>query len=329
MNTSVLTPTILVMEIIGKSPQMKDTLETIHLAADTGASVLITGEKGTEKDLVAKAIHKESSRRKFPFVRINCSAHPETLRDFELFGNAKQAAEEMENGRPGRLGLAHRGTVFLDEISELSLPLQGKLLRVLQESHLKKAGGTGSPGMDIQILAATHKDLWKCIREKTFRYDLYNRLNAIPIHIPPLREGKEDMPMLVEYYLIKFCEEQKKQGMQLSPEARDAFILYDWPGNMGEFVNAVERIVALHPGGTVEKQHLPSFLTSHLENCAMIKTLSPRGETLEKAVGSFEKGLIIEALKQNSGIKARAARQLGLSRSNLQYKIKKYGIANV
>ena len=326
MNTSVLTTTILVLDIIGKSPQMKEALETIRLAADTGASVLITGEKGTEKDLVAKAIHKESSRQKFPFVRINCSAHPETLRDFELFGNANQAAEEMENGRPGP---AHRGTVFLDEISELSLPLQGKLLRVLQESHLKKTGGTGSPGMDIQILAATHKDLWKCIREKTFRYDLYSRLNAIPIHIPPLRERKEDLPMLLEYYLKKFCEEQKKQGMQLSPESRDAIILYDWPGNMGEFVNAIERIVALHPGGTVEKQHLPSFLTSHLEKGATIKTLSPRGETLEKAVGSFEKGLIIEALKQNSGIKARAARQLGLSRSNLQYKIKKYGISRV
>lgn len=315
-----------VQNILWKSRMMKDVLDVISQVAGTSAPVLITGERGTGKEMIARSIHRNSPRHDRRLVKINCAALPDPLLDYELFGYEKGAVKSSETAKTGRLELADGGTLLLDEISELSATLQVKLLRALQENAIEKAGGAEALPVNVRTIAISHQDLWDGIRNQTFRYDLFYRLNVIPIHLSPLRKRKEDIPGVADYYLRKFCDEQQKGEIVLAPETLEILTFYDWPGNLRELINFIERIVVLHDGGIIEKRHLPGSMVKNMQKKLQEKKDPCHGRTLEDVVASFERDLIVKALKDSQGVKARAAKQLGLSRSNLQYKIKKYGI---
>ncbi|MFA5354940.1 MAG: sigma-54 dependent transcriptional regulator [Thermodesulfovibrionales bacterium] len=331
--------------LIGDSPQMQKVYDMIRKIADTESTVLITGESGTGKEVVAKTIHYNSSRSHHPFIPLNCAAIPKDLLESELFGHEKGAFTGAVNTRIGRFELANGGTLLLDEIGELHPSLQVKLLRVLQEREFERVGGTKTVKIDVRILAATNRDLEKATRDGSFREDLFYRLNVIPVDLPPLRERKEDIPVLIDHFMQIFCKKKKKDLLKVPSYIMDCLLSYRWPGNVREIENLVERIVILNDTGTVTIEDLPERFRT--ETCGDLRTaegiapvqgqagllLSPRGMPLPSGgidlnalLDSVERGLIIQALTRSGGVKKKAAELLGLNRTTLLEKLKKKGI---
>ncbi len=305
--------------IIGVSESVRNLIEVIRKVASTDSTVLITGESGTGKSLIAKAIHFLSDRRDRPFVTINCAAIPETLLEAELFGYEKGAFTGATSSRKGKFELANGGTVFLDEIGDMPLYLQAKILRVIQEKEIERLGGEKVIKVDVRIIAATNRDLESLVKEGKFREDLYYRLNVIPIHVPPLRERKEDIPLLVEHFLEKFNEKYGKK-VRIAPEAMEPLMEYDWPGNVRELENTVERLVVMNEG-VVRSADLPPHILAFRRKDSLGSV-----SNLPEKIQATEREKIIEALERTGYVKSRAAKLLGYTLRQLDYRIKKYGI---
>jgi len=301
-------------DIIGKSAAMQRVFETISSVADTNANVLITGETGTGKELVARAIHTHSSRRYSPFVAVSCSALPDTLLESELFGYEKGAFTGAERTKKGRFELASSGTLFLDEIGDISIKTQVKLLRVLQEKSFRRLGGTDLVEVDVRLIAATNSDLAAEVKKGTFRSDLYYRLNVVSIHLPPLRERKEDIALLAAHFMNKYNVEVGKRFDRIEPRALELMMDYDWPGNVRELENVIERAVVIDEGPEVKVEHLPF--------CVMEQPLPDGPQTLEEV----EKAHIQKMLERQNWNISQTARLLNIDRTTLHKKIKKFGL---
>lgn len=306
--------------IIGQSPRMQEVYHFIEQVAPTDAKVLILGESGTGKELVAKAIHFCSQRKAGPFVKVNCAALPENLLESELFGHEKGSFTGALNRKLGRFELAHRGTIFLDEIGEINHATQVKLLRVLQEQEFERVGGTSTIKVDVRVVAATNKDLEKEVAEGRFRDDLYYRLNVVSLSLPPLRERKEDVLTLVEHFLHKFNQAMGKNIQQISPEALELLGNYSWPGNVRELENALERAVVLTTGSTILPSSLPNSIYKNTVEKSPVEKLDLKPTSLREV----EKQLIMKTLEETDGNRTKAAKILGISLRTLQYKIKEY-----
>jgi Nif-specific regulatory protein len=307
-------------DIVGSSSRMQDVYEMIHRVVDSNATVLLRGESGTGKTLVAKALHYNGKRKGKPFVVVNCSALPETLLESELFGHEKGAFTGATERKIGRFELAEGGTLFLDEIGEISPSVQIKLLNVVQERVFQRLGSTQQLSCDVRLVAATNKDLEKAVSENHFREDLYYRLNVFPIYMPPLRERRTDILLIAEFFLEKFSRENFKKIRRISTSAIDMLIQYHWPGNVRELQNCMERAVIICDGDTIKGIHLPPTL----------QTAGVSGKekplSLAVAVENFEKELIIEGLKRNNGNQTKTAKDLNTSLRIINYKIHQYNI---
>jgi two-component system response regulator HydG len=308
--------------IIGRSPSMVKVLEEVAQVAPSEATVLVTGESGTGKEMIAGAIHFNSPRKDGAFVKINCAAITETLLESELFGHEKGAFTGAHRKKEGRFRQAHGGSLFLDEISEMSLAMQVKLLRVLQEREITRVGGEEVIKVDVRVIAATNKDLLQEIEAERFRDDLYYRLNVVTLHIPPLRERREDIPLLTQHFLKAFSEKNRKQIKGFTPQAMDRLLKYDWPGNTRELMNAVERAVVLAQSEYLDEEELPLILRDiSLEGEIPLKDVIPADLPLDEV----EKASILKTLELAGGNKSEAARRLGITRRTLHKKLKKYG----
>ncbi|MBW2502648.1 MAG: sigma 54-interacting transcriptional regulator [Deltaproteobacteria bacterium] len=306
--------------IIGNSSRMQEMFEMLHRVSDSNATVLLRGESGTGKTLVARALHYNSSRVRKPFIVVNCSALPETLLESELFGHEKGAFTGAHAMKKGRFELAEGGTLFLDEIGELSQAVQVKLLQVVQDREFQRLGGVAPLKCNVRLVAATNRDLEKAVAEKHFREDLYYRLNVFPIYLPPLRERRTDILLLTEYFLKKYNEENSKEIRRISTPAIDMLLQYHWPGNVRELQNCIERAVLICDEESIKSYHLPpSLQTSESVN-------SKKALSLAGAVENFERELIVEALKRAGGNQTRAARELDTSLRIINYKIHRYSI---
>jgi DNA-binding NtrC family response regulator len=313
--------------IIGDSEKMHQIFETIEKVADTDSTILILGESGTGKELIAKAIHYNSYRREGPFIPVNCAAIPSELLESELFGHEKGAFTNAIRTRIGRFELANGGTVFLDEIGDMSPNLQSKLLRVLQERQFERIGGVKTVKIDIRIIAATHQDLKVAVEQGKFRQDLYYRLNVIPIQIPPLRERKSDIPLLVHHFLNHFNRSKKRKIEGINNEALNRFLEYLWPGNVRELENIIERIVILTNNDSITVQDLPEKIqTLSRDEQAPLFEIPEEGISLDNALNEFEKKLILQALNKTGWIKNKAAQLLSLNRTTLIEKIKRQNL---
>ncbi len=314
---------------IGTSEPIKKIYDLIEKVADTDGTILISGATGTGKELIARAIHYNSSRNDKPMVVINCGAIPEELLESELFGHEKGAFTGAHKVRIGRFEMANSGTIFLDEVAEMTPALQVKLLRVLQERKFERVGGTKSIHVDIRIIAATNKNLTIAINNGTFREDLYYRLNVIPIKVPSLKQRKSDIKLLVDFFLKKLQRGKKQRIKGFSPAAMDAMLMYDWPGNVRELENLVKRIIILCDNQVAGFDDLPEHLQ---QNSVLIQPveedLLERGGTFSGAVKNFEKRLILEALEKSDGVKTKAAKLLNIKRTTLVEKIKKQNMAD-
>jgi len=313
---------------IGDSKPIQKVFELIEKVADTDSTVLITGESGTGKELIAKAIHYNSYRRDNPMVVINCGAIPEELLESELFGHEKGAFTGAHKMRVGRFELANGGTIFLDEIGDMSPNLQVKLLRVLQEQKFERVGGTRTLEIDVRIIAATNKNLINAVNRGTFRQDLYYRLNVIPIKVPPLRHRKSDIPLLIDFF-FKRIDPRKRNGISgFSSEAGDALVAYDWPGNVRELENMVERMSILANGGQVELEDIPESIKGKGAKIDAVEVTIPKdGIVFDQAVEEYEKKLILEALNETNWVKTKAAKLLNINRTTLIEKMKKKNLA--
>jgi two-component system NtrC family response regulator len=313
--------------IIGRSKPMRQVLEMVDRVAPSNSSVLITGESGTGKELVAQALHFASPRKNGPFVSVNCMALNPGVLESELFGHEKGSFTGAVVKRRGRFEAAHKGTLFLDEVGELSLDFQIKLLRFIQERTFERVGGTNPVQVDIRLVVATNKDIKEAVDRGEFREDLYYRLNVVNIHIPPLRERVEDIPLLAEHFLKKFSRENDKQLKGFTSEAMQALTAYSWPGNVRQLENVVERCVVLALGEYLELDDLPSELRNEADQFKSAADMLPSeidlGDTLEK----IEAALIRKALVRSNFVQVKAADMLGISKSLLQYKLKKYNIS--
>jgi two-component system, NtrC family, response regulator AtoC len=313
--------------IVGNSPAMQEVYKTVGKVAKADATVLITGESGTGKELVAEALHYNSNRRSGPIVKVSCAALPETLLEAELFGHEKGSFTGAMTQRRGRFEMADKGTIFLDEIGEMSLPTQTKLLRVLQERKIERIGSSLPIKVDIRIICATNKDLQRQVEQQKFRDDLYYRLNVINIHMPPLRDRKEDIPALVEHFLAKHRYSATAQPAAISEEALKRLMEYDWPGNVRELENVVERAVVLSRGQIITSRELPfgeHDAGDHEEDGG--DEVSVEKSFFKKSVAQFEKDLIMKALRDANGNRSKAAEMLGIYRRLLYAKIKEYGL---
>jgi two-component system response regulator PilR (NtrC family) len=313
---------------IGKSEPMQRLFSLIRQVADTASTVLITGESGTGKELVAKAIYNNSSRKGRPFVTVNCGALPETLLESELFGYMKGAFTGATSNKQGLFEAANGGTIFLDEISATTPGLQIKLLRVLQEREFMRLGGTAAVKVDVQVIAASNRNLLVEVSKGSFREDLYYRLNVIPIQLPPLRERKEDIPVLVEFFLKKFS---KKDGssMGVKEVARDAMkilIDYNWPGNVRELENTIERMIIMTSDKMISSVQLPDTIKSVRPRAELVPLEIPdEGVDLEMLLENAEKTILRKALEKSGGVKTEAAKLLGLTFRSFRHRLQKYG----
>jgi nitrogen regulation protein NR(I) len=321
-------PTGAASEIIGTSPAIQSMLKMIDRVADSPSSVLIQGETGTGKELIARALHQKSGRASKPFVAVNCGAIPESLMESEFFGYEKGAFTGAASSKPGRFELADGGTLFLDEIGELPKPLQVKLLRVVQEQTLERVGGVKMIRVDVRVLSATHQDLKLKIKEGSFREDLFYRLNTVTLKLPPLRERKEDLPLLIDHLLRKYSERLHRPVRGMSPEARAVLTTYNYPGNIRELENIIERGVLLSQGEALRLEDLPEEL--HHASPSTAESESPSPDRIKDRVksikGQMEREMIVAALQETGGNVTLAAKQLGLSRKGLQLKMKAYQI---
>jgi DNA-binding NtrC family response regulator len=302
-------------DIVAESEAMKRVLTLAVQVAQQSTTVLLTGESGTGKEVVARFIHRRSPRSDEPFVAVNCAALPETLLESELFGHEKGAFTGAVQARRGRFELAHGGTLFLDEVAETSVSLQAKLLRVLQEQQFERLGGTRTIVVDVRVIAATNKDLAHAMEEKSFREDLYYRLNVFPIHIPPLRERREDIPPLAEFLGRKTAARMGRRFGALSAEAQAILYRHDWPGNVRELENALERALIVAKSDTI----LPEDLS--------LQFAPKTGEARTATLAGMERAVILETLARNQGDRRATARQLGISLRTLQYRLREYGTA--
>lgn len=310
--------------LIGGSDGIKKVCALIEKVSETDSTILILGESGTGKELVARTIHYNSPRKSKPLIPINCGAIPENLLESELFGHEKGAFTGASSTRIGRFELADGGTVFLDEIGEMSPTLQVKLLRVLQQREFERVGGTKTIKVDVRIIAATNINLEKAVAEGRFREDLYYRLNVIPIAIPPLRERLEDIPLLAEHFLNHFNRSKKKQMKGFSPEAMDFLLSYRWPGNIRELENLIERLIILKGEGIIDSEDLPEkIMTVRGSDSIACISIPDSGINLKDMVEEFENNLIVQALQKAQGVKNRAAQLLSLNRTTLVEKLKK------
>lgn len=314
--------------LIGSSSEMLKVYDLIRRVTDTKANILITGESGTGKELVAKAIHHNSSRRDRPFVTVNCGAIPENLLESELFGHVKGAFTGAVVNKIGLFEAANYGTIFLDEVGELTLGLQVKILRVIQEKVFKRVGGTEDQRGDVRIVTATNRDLEEEVARGRFREDLYYRLNVIQIKLPPLRRRPEDIPILAQHFVEKYSEELGKEVVKISKEAMDVLIRYHYPGNVRELENIIERSVALETANVVLPETLPPVVHKARREPAAFDgvTIPAEGLSLEKLVEDLERRLLISALRKAGGVKKRASRFLQLSFRSFRYRLEKYGI---
>jgi len=313
--------------IIGDSERVQKVFETIEKVADTDSTVLVLGESGTGKELIAKAIHYNSYRREGPFVPVNCAAIPNELLESELFGHEKGAFTNAIRTRIGRFELANGGTLFLDEIGDMNPHLQSKLLRVLQERQFERIGGDKLIKTDIRVIAATHQNLKKAIKQKKFREDLYYRLNVIPIEVPPLRDRKSDIPLLVHHFVGQFNKSKKKKVTGVTDDVMQRFMDYDWPGNVRELENMIERVIILSSSERIGVQDLPERLQSASDEELPRRVEIPEeGVSLETAVGDFERQLILRALNKTGWVKNKAAQLLHLNRTTLIEKIKRQNL---
>ncbi len=310
--------------LIGQSPPIHHLHRIIKRVSKTDSTVLITGESGTGKELVANAIHYQSPRRDMPFVPINCGAIPEELLESELFGHEKGAFTGAFKERRGRFELANKGTVFLDEIGEMSPKLQVKLLRFIQETKFQRVGGSRTVEVDVRILAATNKDLERAVADNQFREDLFYRLNVIPIHVPPLRERAGDIRLLIQYFLKQHCLKKNIPQKRLSETAIESLEHYDWPGNVRELENVIERVVILTDTDEIQFLDLPKRMQAIVQQPeATHIELGQDGINLKETLDSLENRLIADALQRAGGVKNKAAKLLGLNRTTLIEKMKK------
>jgi len=305
--------------IIGSSEKMKDLLQVAEQVALSDATVLITGESGTGKEVIADFIYKSSTRADAPFVKVNCGALTETLLESELFGHEKGAFTGAVGRKPGRFERADGGTIFLDEIGEIPLSIQVKLLRVLQQKEFERVGGTETLTSDVRIIAATNRELAEMVKEGSFREDLYYRLNVIPLEIPPLRDRKEDVPLLLEYFIKKFAEKMKREKLKIDESAMQCLVNYSWKGNIRELENLVERMVILSRGSEIKLDDLPKEVKVK-EDKESPFYLPDDGIKLDEV----EKDLIAQAMHRTGYNQTKAAKLLGISRHTLLYRLEKY-----
>lgn len=329
-------------DFIGESPAIKKIHDLVQKVADTENTLLVTGASGSGKELIVRTIHRFSRRRQHPFVAVNCGAIPESLLESELFGHEKGAFTGAHKKRVGRFELAGKGTIFLDEVGEMSPLLQVKLLRVLQEKTFERVGGAQSIDVKARIIAATNKDLAEAVKDGTFREDLFYRLNVIPIHVPPLARRRTDIPLLVDFFLEKFKKDQDTPLRSFSSEAMAALMRYDWPGNVRELENLIKRLIILCDNPVVAVADLPEhFYTGDEDSDTGVDdaaagidggvegegVLLENGMNLSEAVKAYETRIICDALEKSDGVKAKAARMLNIKRTTLVEKIKKHNIS--
>lgn len=316
--------------IIGSSPKMLEIYELIRRIADTKVNILISGESGTGKELIAKAIHYNSSRKDYSFVAVDCGAIPENLLESEFFGHKKGAFTGAFSDKVGLFEAAHRGTIFLDEITELPFSLQVKLLRVIQEKEFRSVGDTKTKKVDVRIMAATNRNMEEMVKAGTFREDLFYRLNVVRINVPSLRERKEDIPMLAHYFLEKYSKEIGKNIKKISNPAMEILVEYDYPGNVRELGNIIERCVALEVSDIILPETLPAFLNSVGAGFKPAPTEFKPAPTkipsdgLDNYIGNIEKDLLLAALKKARGIKKEAAKLLKITPRSLRYRLGKF-----
>jgi len=307
--------------IVGGSPAMKRIFETASAVAASNASVLITGESGTGKELIARSIHFSSPRKEKPFVVLNCAALSEGVLESELFGHEKGAFSGAVALKKGRFELAHEGTLFIDEVGEMSLNAQVKLLRVIQEHEFERVGGTRTIRSDVRLVAATNKNLEAEVKKGTFREDLFYRLNVINIHLPSLRERREDIEPLARHFLARYVRETGKRVDNLSPRALSCLLAYDWPGNVRELQNVMERAVVLCRGEVITPRDFPQGIQGEEE---ILLHVPERGGSLTEILEDLERQLIVQTLRREEGSQTRAAAALGIKRTTLRYKMEKY-----
>ncbi|OGP84634.1 MAG: Fis family transcriptional regulator [Deltaproteobacteria bacterium RBG_13_65_10] len=312
--------------IIGKSKEMNRVFRTIEQIAGTKTTVLITGESGTGKELVAKAIHYNSPRGTKSFVAINCAAIPESLIESELFGHERGAFTDARSRQIGKFELAEGGTLLLDEIGELATTTQAKILRVLQEKEIQRVGGTETIRIDVRLIAATNKDLENAIAKGTFRSDLFYRINVVPLFLPPLRERREDISLLVDHFLKKVATGTNRRPKRFSQKALDLLTNYDWPGNVREMENVVERVVALTDADIIEEKDLPDEIVNNYRVNFLRREVLSGTIDFEKAERRFEEDILVGALERCNYVQTQAAEMLGITRRMLKYKMDKLGI---
>jgi len=312
--------------IIGTSSGLRDVLETVSKVAMTDSTVLVTGESGTGKELVARAIHFNSKRADKMFVTVNCGAIPEELLESELFGHVRGAFTNAIANREGRFSLAHEGTIFLDEIGDMSATLQVKLLRVLQDRTFELVGSSKTRTVDVRVIAATNQNLEDAIADRRFREDLYYRLNVIPIVVPPLRERRDDIPLLTQHFLNIANEGRGDQRIEFSDEVIERLTGFEWPGNVRELENLVERLVTLSTSHRVVATDLPSTLQESSPSLPAAPQIPPQGLSFRDVVDQFESDLILQALEITHGNKNRAAQLIQMNRTTMLEKMKKKGV---
>jgi two-component system, NtrC family, response regulator HydG len=305
-----------------RSQAMVSLLETVAQVAPSEAVVLITGESGSGKEMIAGAIHSNSLRSEGPFIKLNCAAITETLLESELFGHEKGSFTGAYRKKEGCFRQAHGGSLFLDEVSEMSLGMQAKLLRVLQEKEITRVGGEEIIKVDVRVIAATNRELMKEIEAKRFREDLYYRLNVVTLKVPPLKDRKDDIPLLAQHFLKSFSEKNQKTIKGFTPQAMDRLIRYNWPGNVRELMNAVERGVVLTRNDYIDEMDIPFVKDNETESRALPAKVDPSNISLEEV----EKSTILRTLESANGNKSEAARRLGITRRTLHKKLKKYGV---